>query len=534
MKEKKHNELSEKPSIQGFNERISVEGLLDRIFELIRNASISAFYRSLSDHRIVYANAYFSKTFRLPLGEWEKTPYLWTDFVAPVDKESYRLYFEGLKTPQYSLDYRLIDELGQPRWVQEEGTVLFPKHSEGAMVLALIHDISEHKRIEAELYGNEERLNRVLTDLHVGLWDWDIPNKRYFGNGFWTQMFGFQPGTFTTDEAAWAAIVHPDDFDHFLLALEDPLTGKADQFSTEYRVRTLSGDWKWILDQGKVIDRDPLGRPVRLIGTIVDITAQKERQTELMHAKVKAEKASREKSELLASVNHDLKTPLTVILGAVETLLQESTAPTKPLLEMIHSNTRRLEKMVGALLEIHQIELGMPTSLAKAIRTKRLFEDCNRNYTQLAKKKNLSYEQRIAQDIPKTIILDQDRFLKVLNNLVDNAVKYTREGSVRLEVGYIPVEAGNARGNRAEGELHVSVSDTGVGIPEAYLPYVFDRFFRVPNKGGRGRSPGFGLGLSICRDLVEQMGGAISIKPAEKGGTTAEFYVRVKEGNGAS
>jgi len=534
MKEKKNTESpNQKSVICGFSDLISVEGLSEKIFDLIENVSFLIFYRSIADHRIAYTNAYFSRIFNLPVEELRNKDYRWTDFIAPSDKERYFRFFEELKTPKYVLEYRLIDGSGQPLWVQEKGTVLSSENPKEAMVLGFINEISERKKIEERLIGSEEQLNLALMASQMGLWDWDIPNKRYTGNGFWTRMLGFKPGTFATDEFFWMSIIHPDDLDRTLRAIEDHLSGKTDQFFMEYRVRTNSGDWKWVWDQGKIISFDESGLPKRMVGTIVDITALKEAQAELLSAKAAAEKASRQKTELLASVNHDLKTPLTVILGAAETLLQESENASKPMLEMIRSNAKRLQKMVGNLLEISQIESGRLILTPSTVRTKRFFDDCESNYTQLAKEKNLSFEQRIAQNVPKTLIFDLDRFLKVLNNLVENAVKYTLEGSVRLEIQYAPEEIGPSQRRNRGGHLQVAVSDTGIGIPSEYLPAIFDRFFRVPSKRSRSIVSGSGLGLAICRELVEQMGGAISVRSVENEGTTFEFSIYVKEGNGA-
>jgi signal transduction histidine kinase len=116
---------------------------------------------------------------------------------------------------------------------------------------------------------------------------------------------------------------------------------------------------------------------------------------------------------------------------------------------------------------------------------------------------------------------------------VENAVKNTLEGSVRLEIQYAPEEIGTSQRRNRGGHLQVAVSDTGIGIPSEYLPAIFDRFFRVPSKRSRSIVSGSGLGLAICRELVEQMGGAISVRSVENEGTTFEFSIYVKEGNGA-
>ncbi len=532
MKEKQTAGSSSKnPIIRGFKNLVSIEGLSETIFDLIENVPFFIFYRSVPDQRIHYVNAYFKKTFDIGRDSVGDSDDYWTDFIAPSDKDRYIRFFEDLKTPKYSLEYRLIDGLGQSIWVKENGTILFPENPKNTMAIGFIYEISEQKKVEERLFSSEEQLNRVLMALHVGLWDWDIANKSYTGNGFWTKMFGFKPGTFATDAFFWSSIAHPDDVDRLQRALEDHLTGKTDQFTAEYRVRTYSGEWKWILDQGKVVAFDESHRPLRMIGTIVDITALKETQAELLTAKANAEKANHQKTELLANVNHDLKTPLTVILGAAETLLLESESAAKPMFEMIHSNAKRLQKMISGLLEISQIDSGKIILTPSTIQTRKMFADCGRNYTQLAQEKGLQYTQTIDENVPNTLLFDLDRFSKVLNNLVENAAKYTLEGFIRVETRFVP-EDGPSQGRHKGGRLYVSVSDSGIGIPEEYLPVIFDRFFRVPSKRSRSIATGSGLGLAICRELVEQMGGEISVRSAENLGTTFEFYIYVKESHG--
>ena len=236
---------------------------------------------------------------------------------------------------------------------------------------------------------------------------------------------------------------------------------------------------------------------------------REERNRELAQAREQAEAASRAKSQFLGTVSHELRTPLNAIFG-MTSLLRDSELRGDQLRHMdgLEAASNQLARLVGDLLDITRIEEGVlalrpqPFALAAAV------DELMVRFGPAARSKGLELRADMAEDLPAVVVGDQGRLVQVLSNLVDNALKFTERGWVSLVVR--PTQAGR---------VVFEVQDSGRGIPTAELPSVFERFER----GAAGRAdvvPGVGLGLAICQQLAELMGGEIRVASVLGQGTT--------------
>ncbi len=216
----------------------------------------------------------------------------------------------------------------------------------------------------------------------------------------------------------------------------------------------------------------------------------------------------RSKTIFFSNVSHELRTPLTLMLSPVEELLSEtpSPSPQRELLDLVHRNGLRLQKLVNTLLDSSRIEAGRldaryePTDLA------RLTEDLASNFRSAMERAGLAFKIECAE-LPQPVYVDRDMWEKVVLNLLSNALKFTLEGGVTVAM--------HTRGESAQ----LTVQDTGTGIPESELPHIFERFHRVA--GARGRTiEGTGIGLALVQELVKLHGGSITVASEISKGAT--------------
>jgi PAS domain S-box-containing protein len=262
-----------------------------------------------------------------------------------------------------------------------------------------------------------------------------------------------------------------------------------------------------------VCDSFITGRPIRpyevellsVLGSIFGHLIENQRNEEaLVIARDQAMSASRAKSTLLAKVSHELRTPLNGILGYGELLhydaFGELSEKQKSATYQIIESTHFLTEMVNELLDAAQLDANMVVLKNEALSPAQLMESVEKKLTTLASQKNLELKTSISGSLPGRLMGDERRLQQVIFNLAGNALKFTKQGGVTIEMLRIDV-----------GHWAIRVSDTGIGIPREARQYIFDSFRQVDNMVTR-ESRGTGLGLSITRQLVDLMKGEISLE----------------------
>ncbi|HRQ32274.1 MAG TPA: histidine kinase N-terminal 7TM domain-containing protein [Anaerolineales bacterium] len=246
--------------------------------------------------------------------------------------------------------------------------------------------------------------------------------------------------------------------------------------------------------------------------TLRDVTSLKENEAALAIARDEAIEANRSKTQLLANVSHELRTPLGVIMGYTDLIARKSYGEINEkqaaILSRIRESTEYLDGLVSELLDQAQLDSGKLKLAETPFAPREVFGKTSNQLSILAEAKSLDYQFSISDDLPISIVGDSQRLKQILVNLISNAIKFTEKGSVRAKI----FKASAAK-------WKIEVADTGSGIPEEALRTIFEPFKQLPEASKVSRK-GYGLGLSITRQLIHLMGGEINVESRLNVGTT--------------
>ena len=273
--------------------------------------------------------------------------------------------------------------------------------------------------------------------------------------------------------------------------------GKVKDFKGEMRILRpgTKDQWNWIRTNVVVNQFKPENGVIELIGINYDITELKETESKLIDAKEKAETADRLKSAFLANMSHEIRTPLNAIVGFSSLLVQEENPEEREqYMAIVEENNELLLQLISDILDLSKMEAGTFDFVERELDVNLLCEDMVRVMKLKAKP---GVEVVFDRHLPECVIAsDRNRLNQVIANFINNAIKFTATGSIRL--GYDRIDAGH---------LRFYVADTGIGIMQEKQTEIFDRFVKL-----NSFVHGTGLGLSISKSIVEQLGGTIGVE----------------------
>lgn len=362
-----------------------------------------------------------------------------------------------------------------------------------------LNEMSEQlvKKI-ADITAEKNRIETILSSMREGVIVIDINENIVLLNSSLAAMLDLRPAD-STGRPFWEIISNKE-----VNATLKKALGKKDSLSVQVAILHLSETRNVHIQTAPI--NDDTGRQIGLVGVFHDVTELKNFE--------------KTRSEFIANVSHELKTPITSIIGFVETLKDGAINDLKKrdeFLNIIHSHSQRLANLVNDILSLSRIEFREIEMNPVPISVREILDNASVLYIDKIKSKNQSLKMYIPDELP-AVYSDPEMIVQVFSNLIDNAVKFTPEN------GKITVKAGE------EGDLiKIDVTDTGIGIKEVHFSRLFERFYRVDKARSREMG-GTGLGLAIVKHLVHANKGNVSVKSEPGVGSTFSVFLP-KAGN---
>lgn len=305
----------------------------------------------------------------------------------------------------------------------------------------------------------------------------------------------------------WITYLHPDDalthhpIHEFAKRVE--AEGAQARYHEKYRIIRPDGEVRWIIDRGFPV-YNKLGECVGVSGIAADVTKDKLIESALREAKERAEIANSAKSEFLASMSHDLRTPLSGIVSMTQLLRKRNKDPEQEkLFNLVSQGSKTLLRLIEEILDYSKLEAGKMPLYREAIDFRQLIEDVANIMAPEITQKKLQLLINYSDATTRQVIGDPHRLRRILMNLLSNALKFTQSG-------YIVISVEEISHSHMHVDLQLSVEDTGIGIPSDKLDAIFDRFSKL-EPSYLGRYKGTGLGLTIVKQLVKSMEGEIGL-----------------------
>ena len=366
------------------------------------------------------------------------------------------------------------------------------------------HLAEELKELD-KIKQNNTEYEFVLKAMKIAVWRYDARDQSFaYENDFREGMNNYVISDNEKFQDTLSAI-NPADKERVNKSFSDILEGRTDFYHEEYRVDPKVGASYWEDSFATIVERDENGKPLKIVGTSQRIDERKEMESSLVTARNKAEESDRLKTAFLANMGHEIRTPLNAIVGFADLLpVVESEEDRNQLILEIQNNNHKLLRIIDGLVSMAKIEAGAKSLLMAKVDVNKMLQQMVDTYqptTMLAIMTECPLEELPIQT-------DREKLFEILDNLVQNAVKFTEAGSVTL--GY------DVLGDR----LRIWVKDTGKGIPEADQERIFERFVKLDEY-----VPGTGLGLSVAKSHALSLNGSIGVE--SKVGEGSTFWVEL-------
>ena len=398
---------------------------------------------------------------------------------------------------------------------KEELDLLQGIANQSALAIHNARLLSEHKKAEKALRESEFMLKESQKIAKLGQYTFEVKSGTWNSSEILNEIFGITENH-KKDIDGWLEIIHPDDKQMMKTYLFNNILKEHLPFDKEYRIiRQNDGQERWVHGIGR-LNVDENGNIIQMLGTIQDITERKIYESEIIAAKEKAEEMNRLKSNFLANMSHELRTPLFGIIGLSELLTHEITNPDqKEMIDAVHESSKRLSETLNLILDLSRIENKKVEIIPVEFDIVTTTLNIANTFKETANRKGIYLKTNFYFPAFRAK-LDKRAYESILNNLINNAIKFTISGGVTVNI--------SSELHEDKNYIVMKVADTGIGIAKEDFEIIFDEF-RQASEGMSRSFEGSGLGLNITKKFIERLDGTISIESELGKGT--EFTVKL-------
>jgi PAS domain S-box-containing protein len=479
--------------------------------------AVAASLDGLWEWDLATGHVFYSDRFLELLGYQRDEAPATLDFVNgilhPEDENAVWAADRHLMDPKsYDAEFRLRTKGGEYRWFLARGQVQWDAAGRPVRIAGSLKDITEGKKLEETLRESENRLAYALEASVGGVWDWNIKTGKVYYSPRWIESLGYSREEVPPEVGFWENIVHPDDMPRVQEAHRAHFEGRTAVYQVEDRLRMKSGEYRWNLDRGKVVEWDADGQPLRMVGTDTDITDQKRAEEELRRLRDDLAHIGRATAmgELAAAIAHEINQPLAAILAnarAAQHFLGGSPPDVDEAREAlgdIIDDDRRASEVIRRLRSM----LRREPAERKVLDVNEMINEVILLIRNELIIRGLELTFNPAGDLPR-VVGDRVQIQQVVLNLVHNALEAMADTPRQLRRVVI-------RTQRDGPDAAVSVSDAGPPISETVFAALFEPFQTT-------KPDGLGIGLAISRSIIRAHGGRIWAERNADRGLTVHF-----------
>jgi PAS domain S-box-containing protein len=433
-------------------------------------------------------------------------------FPEKVSKKLYNSiqWVKDYKKP-CSIEFSL-DCDGIQYWFTSKFTLRKDENGNIPGITMVVSDITENKNMYHELVISQEKLSEAQNIAKLGSCDIFYKERKFVYNDLFFKILGITDSETINsfNDNKILEVIHPDDRSRYKLIKKQVMDEKKNEYVIDFRVVDKNNEIRYIHMIGQVkFDKD--GDPLRMINTIQDLSWQKTNE-KLRHDVELAQKTAEMKQKFFARLSHEIRNPVSGITGLLH-LLERTDLDDKQsdYIQALKTSSDTLLHLLNDVLDYTKIESGMMRVRPVDFFVRNTIKNIYTFFIPKALDKKIDFKYVVQNDLPDRILADESKIVQVISNLLSNAFKFTDSGSVELKVSFTDDNIND------EGILiKVEVEDTGTGITEEDRKVLFRDFSQLENAESK-KFKGSGLGLSICKQLVELMGGEIGLSTASQG-----------------
>lgn len=409
-------------------------------------------------------------------------------------------------------------------WVRLQGQPITDPTGAFDYQFITVEDITHEREEQYKLKEYDERLKLALSTMGDNYYEHDIAQGTTFYHNADDQFLGYELRNVEDAFNFWMSKTHEGDKERLTQIYGEYLSKQIDRHVLEYRMMHKNGSVRWLLDRGFVVQKDEDGNPLKMIGTLVDITKHKLLEEQLLEAKEIAEASVNAKEMFLANISHEMRTPMNAITGMASQLAKTALNNSQQFyLNIIRSAADNMLTIINDVLDLSKIEAGKLLLEQIGFEPQVLINHTMRVMMQKALEKGLVFTNSFCDNALHPVLIgDPHRLNQILLNLISNAIKFTEKGKVDISC-YVTTDT------TATQTIKLVVQDTGIGMTASFVENLFQKFTQEDDSVTR-RFGGTGLGMSICKQLLDLMEGSITVESEKGKGTTISILISFAKG----